>query len=83
MAIIPWSRWEDDSRSAGYNFVLSKGSLPFSQKNKLPQDPILSQLNPVRKLTPYLFKVHFNIGFPSSPRHQVISSIAVILTRIL
>jgi hypothetical protein len=29
-------------------------------------DPVLNQLNSVRKLTPYFFKIHFNIIFPLS-----------------
>jgi len=31
-------------------------------------DSILSQLNPVHTLTPYSFKIHFNIILPSMSR---------------
>jgi hypothetical protein len=31
-------------------------------------DPILSQLNPVRPIDPYLPKVHFNVILPPTPR---------------
>jgi len=34
----------------------------------LPLDPVLSQMNPVKILTPYFFKIHFNIIFPCIPR---------------
>jgi hypothetical protein len=33
-----------------------------------PLDPILSQLNPVRPIDPYLPKVQFNVILPSTPR---------------
>jgi hypothetical protein len=35
------------------------GSLPYSQELSLI--PILSRINPVHTLTPYFFKIHFNI----------------------
>jgi hypothetical protein len=31
-------------------------------------DPILSQLNPVRPIDPYLSKVHLNVILPPTPR---------------
>jgi hypothetical protein len=33
-----------------------------------PLDPILSQLNPVRPIDPYLPKVHLNVIVPPTPR---------------
>jgi hypothetical protein len=33
-----------------------------------PLAPILSQLNPVRPIDPYLPKVHFNVTIPPTPR---------------
>jgi hypothetical protein len=33
-----------------------------------PLDPILSQLNPVRPIDPYLPKVHLNVILPPTPR---------------
>jgi hypothetical protein len=33
-----------------------------------PPDPILSQLNPVRLIDPYLPKVHLNVILPPTPR---------------
>jgi hypothetical protein len=33
-----------------------------------PPDPILSQLNPVRPIDPYLPKVHLNVTVPPTPR---------------
>jgi hypothetical protein len=33
-----------------------------------PPDPILSQMNPVRPIDPYLPKVQLNVIFPPTPR---------------
>jgi hypothetical protein len=33
-----------------------------------PLDPILSQMNPVRPIDPYLPKVHINVILPPTPR---------------
>jgi hypothetical protein len=46
-------------------FMNPEGSLPCSQNP--PLDPILSQLNPVRSIDPYLPKVHLNVILPLKP----------------
>jgi hypothetical protein len=33
----------------------------FYAPDSLPLDPILSQMNPVHIITPYIFKIHVNI----------------------
>jgi len=42
------------------------GSLMCSQEPTTC--PILSQMNPIHNLPPYLPKIHSNIIFPSTPR---------------
>jgi len=43
-----------------------KGSLPYSQVNKLT--PVLSQVHPVQNFPQYFLKNHSNIILPSSSR---------------
>jgi hypothetical protein len=46
--------------------------LPSSQTLKF--DPLLSQINPVRVLTPYVFMIHFNIILMPTSVSQLDSS---------
>lgn len=48
-----------------------KDSLPRPQN--LPMVPILMQKNPVPTLSPYIFKIHFNIILPSTSRSSICS----------
>jgi hypothetical protein len=62
--------WKADSHSACQKilcfFTEPEGPLPSSQKP--PLDPVLSQLNPIRPIDPYLPKVHLNVILPPTPR---------------
>jgi hypothetical protein len=33
-----------------------------------PKDPILTQINSIYILTPYIFKIRFNVNLPTRPR---------------
>jgi hypothetical protein len=50
-----------------------EGSLPCSQS--LPLDSILSQLNPLCPIDPYLSKVRLNVILPPTPSYFVYISL--------
>jgi hypothetical protein len=70
---------KDNSRSASQEILCSSWNLKVHYRvNKSPPlVPTLSQMNPVDTLTHYLFKIHFNIILPSTPR----TSFRILVTR--
>jgi len=62
--LTPQSSWEADSLQIPH--LLWNLKIHYHIQESLPLDPILSQKNPVHTLTPYFFKIHFNITIPST-----------------
>jgi hypothetical protein len=63
------SYWEADSCLAGQQIIrlLWNPKLYYRVCRSTPLGSIVGQINPFRVLTPYLFKIHFNIIFPFTP----------------
>jgi hypothetical protein len=61
--------WKADSSSACQTVAcFLYGNQRFITQKSLPLNPILSQLNPVRPIDPYLPKVQLNVILPPTPR---------------